>query len=81
MPELTPEMKAMMDDLLCEADDLNIKKGGPVLSVLVRHDDGAVSTAFWRPIKKHGLRLPGESDEDCVARHRDLAFKTYEEKG
>lgn len=69
--------KEAIDALLCEVDDRSIEEGGPVLSVLVVHDDGAVSSAFWKSIKKHGLRQVLESDAACVARHREAALKHH----
>jgi len=66
--------KKMIDEMLCSIDDDRIKAGLPILSVLVRHDDGAVSTAFWATVKKHNLRLPNESDAAVINRLTQLAF-------
>jgi len=66
--------KKMIDEMLCSIDDDRIAEGLPILSVLVRHDDGAVSTAFWATVKKHDLRLPGEDDTMLINRLVELAF-------
>jgi hypothetical protein len=66
--------KEKIDQMLCELDDFRIAEGRPILSVLVRFDDGAVCTAFWKSVEKHKLRLPGESDERLLIRLRDAAW-------
>jgi hypothetical protein len=38
--------KEQMDEILIEIDEERIKEGKPPLSMMVRHDDGAMSTAF-----------------------------------
>ena len=73
--------KEEIDERLQEIDDDQIAAGAPPLSVLVIHDDGAVSTAFMRTVEKHNLRLPGESDNQLVARFRDLAFRWASKQG
>ena len=65
--------KARMDELMGIMDDEQVAMGLPPLSVLVRHDDGAVSTAFLNTVEKHQLRLPGETDKELVARYTKLA--------
>lgn len=65
--------KERMDELLGIIDDEQIALGLPPLSVVVIHDDGAISTAFLRTAEKHKLRLPGETDDQLVARYRKLA--------
>lgn len=65
--------KLAMDVMLCEIDDQRIAEGLPILSVIVKHDDGAVSSAFWTSVKKHNLRLPGEDDATLIKRLTDLA--------
>jgi hypothetical protein len=70
--------KQMVDEMLCSIDDNRIAEGRPILSVLVRHDDGAVSTAFWTTVKKHNLRLPNEDDATLIKRLAELAFANPE---
>jgi len=74
---LNANEKQVMDDLLCEIDDDAINDGTPIMSVLVVHDDGAVASAFWTSVEKHKLRLPLESDEACIARHRKAAHEYH----
>jgi len=71
---MTEGDKQLVDDMLCAIDDQRIEEGRPILSVLVRHDDGAVSTAFWVTVKKHSLRLEGEDDATLIKRLTDHAF-------
>jgi len=66
--------KKMIDEMLCSIDDDRIKQGLPILSVLVRHDDGAVSSAFWSTVKKHNLRLLNENDATLIKRLTASAF-------
>ena len=76
---INEEDKQKLDNLLCEIDDTRIAQGFPILSILVRHDDGAVSTAFWNTIKKHNLRLPDEDDETLIKRMTQLAWTQSKE--
>lgn len=67
-----------MNRLLCKVDDLSIAEGGPILSSLVVHgEDRRVSDAFWDTVKKHNLRMEGETDADCLFRMREDATKRY----
>lgn len=77
---MTPELdKELMDAMLCAIDDERIEEGRQILSVLVRCDDGAVSTAFWMTVKKHNLRLPNEDDATLIKRLSKSAFADVKE--
>lgn len=72
--DLEQGQRAAYDLLLEEIDDNCVKLGLPILSVLVRYQDGRVCDAFWWSVKKHGLRKDGESDEQVEERLKAEAF-------
>jgi UTP:GlnB (protein PII) uridylyltransferase len=72
--DLSPDDKDFIDDMLCRVDDDRIAAGLPILSVLVRCDDGAVSGAFWSSVRKHNLRRIGETDKELIHRLTESAF-------
>lgn len=69
-----------IDNLLVILDEEALAKGAPPYSVLVAHENGEPSGAFLRTAAKHGLRRPGESDADLVARYRNKAY-LYHKRG
>ena len=69
--------KIILDAMICQTDDDCVKKGAPILSVIVRHDDGRVSDAFWQSVKKHNLRKPDETDQQVEERIRKECFAYY----
>lgn len=68
---------AEMDKTLQEVDDAAVTEGKPILSPIVRHDDGSAGNAFWRSVIKHKLRLLGESDDALLERLTKLAHDYY----
>lgn len=63
------------DDALLEmVDERCINMGEPILSVLVRRDDGTVADAFWVSVLKYNLRQPGETDAAILSRLSEEAF-------
>jgi hypothetical protein len=64
----------LCDKLLLECDALCVKRGQPILSVLVVDDNGSVSKAALQSAQKYDLRLPGEDDGTLIARLREEAF-------
>lgn len=81
MPQPSPEIVQVIDKLLLEIDVEQLRKGKPMLSVLVRHDDGQPGGAFWQSVLVHNLRRPGERNADLVARLTRAAHDYYRGPG
>lgn len=66
--------KEVIDAMLSELDMECIAAKLPVLSVLVTHQDGWPSTAFWDSVQRYSLRAEDESDADLIKRSREAVY-------
>lgn len=57
-----------VDAMLRDIDEECYTSGRPILSPIVRRADGRPGKAFWDSVEKFNLRLPGESDDNLIAR-------------